>query len=51
MGKKQKSCDPNDPDDDQCGDYWDFVAYDPEHRLVLVVVPGARSIENARLIV
>jgi hypothetical protein len=51
VGKKQKNCDPNDPDDDQCGDYWDFVAYDPEHRLVLVVVPGAWSLENAELIV
>src|SRR5262249_13212041 len=49
--KKQKNGNPNDPDDDQCGDYWDFVAYDPEHRLVLVVVPGARSLENAELIV
>jgi hypothetical protein len=27
------------------------VAYDPEHRLVLAVVPGARSIENAEAIV
>ena len=27
------------------------MAYDPEHRLVLVVVPGARSLENAELIV
>src|SRR4051794_24368154 len=51
VGKKQKNCNPNDPDDDQCGDYWDFVAYDPEHRLVLVVVPGARSLGNAELIV
>ena len=51
MGKKQKNCNPNDPDDDHRGDYWDFVAYDPEHRLVLAVVPGARSIENAELIV
>src|SRR3954454_8714721 len=51
VGKKQVNCDPNDPDDDQRGDYWDFVAYDPEHRLVLVVVPGARSLENAELIV
>ncbi|MGZ8522612.1 MAG: FAD binding domain-containing protein, partial [Candidatus Binatia bacterium] len=51
VGKKQKNCNPNDPDDDQCGDYWDVVAYDPEHRLVLVVVPGARSLEDAELIV
>jgi IS1 family transposase len=49
--KKQKNCDPNDPDDAQRGDYWDFVAFDPEHRLVLAVVPGARSGENARTIV
>ena len=40
VGKKQKNCDPNNPDDAQCGDYWDFVAFDPEHRLVLAVVPG-----------
>jgi hypothetical protein len=45
--KKQKNCDVHDPDDDHRGDYWDFVAYDPEHRLVLVVVPGARTLENA----
>lgn len=51
MGKKQKNCDPNDPDDDQCGDYWDFVAFDPEHRLVLAVIPGSRSAENAQAIV
>jgi IS1 family transposase len=33
------------------GDAWDFVAYDPEHRLVLAVVPGARTAENAEAIV
>jgi hypothetical protein len=51
VAKKQKNCDPNDPDDAQCGDYWDFVAFDPEHRLVLAVVPGARSADNAEAIV
>jgi IS1 family transposase len=51
VGKKQKNCDPSDPADDQRGDYWDHVAYDPEHRLVLAVIPGARSIENAEAIV
>jgi hypothetical protein len=40
VGKKQKNCDPDDPDDDHCGDYWDYVAYDPEHRLVLVASRG-----------
>src|SRR3954449_8418099 len=51
VGKKQANCDPDDPADDHCGDYWDYVAYDPEHRLVLIVVPGARSIENAEITV
>jgi IS1 family transposase len=47
VAKKQKNCNPDDPADDHKGDWWDHVAYDPEHRLVLAVVPGARSIENA----
>ena len=51
MGKKQKNCDPTNPDDDHCGDYWDHVALDPEHKLVPVVVPGARTEENAREVV
>ena len=48
--KKQGHCDPENPEDDHKGDYWDHVAFDPEHRLVLAVVPGARSIENAEAI-
>jgi IS1 family transposase len=51
VGKKQKNCDPADPADAHKGDWWDHVAYDPEHRLVLAVVPGARSIENAEAVV
>ena len=51
MYKKQRNCDPADPADDHRGDYWDYVAFDPEHKLVLAVVPGARSEENARAIV
>ena len=51
VAKKQKNCDPADPADDHKGDWWDHVAYDPEHRLVLAVVPGARSIENAEEVV
>ena len=47
VAKKQAHCDPTDPADDHTGDWWDHVAYDAEHRLVLAVVPGARSIENA----
>jgi hypothetical protein len=51
VAKKQKNCNPDDPADDHKGDWWDHVAYDPEHRLVLAVVPGARSIENAEEVV
>jgi IS1 family transposase len=51
VGKKQQNCDPDDPDDVNCGDAWDFVAYDPEHRLVLAVIPGARTVETAEAIV
>lgn len=51
VAKKQKNCDPGDPADDHKGDWWDFVAYDAESRVVLAVVPGARSIENAEEIV
>ena len=51
VAKKQTNCDPDDPADDHKGDWWDHVAYDAEHRLVLAVVPGARSIENAEEVV
>jgi hypothetical protein len=51
VNKKQKNCDPADPADDHKGDWWDHVAFDPEHKLVLAVVPGARSIENAEEVV
>ena len=51
MGKKPKNCNPDDPDDAPGGDSWDFVAFDPEHRLVLAVVPGARTAESAQAIV
>ena len=46
VGKKQKNCDPTNPADDHKGDWWDHVAYDPEHKLVLAVVPGARVTES-----
>ena len=49
--KKQGHCDPEDPADANHGDWWDHVAYDPEHRLVLCVVPGARDVENVEEIV
>lgn len=43
VGKKEKHCDPEDPADRQQGDNWDHVALDPEHRLVVSVVPGKRT--------
>jgi IS1 family transposase len=49
--KKQAHCDPEDPADAQRGDWWDHTAYDAEHKLVLCVVPGARTAENAEAVV
>jgi IS1 family transposase len=51
VAQKQAHCDPDDPADDPKGDWWDHIAYDAEHRLVLAVVPGARSIANAEGVV
>ena len=48
VGKKEAHCDPNDPDDQRQGDHWDHVALDAEHRLVLCVIPGKRTAENAQ---
>jgi hypothetical protein len=51
VSKKQKHCNPNKPEDARCGDCWDHVALDPEHRLVLSVVVGKRTQENATQLV
>ena len=51
VAKKEAQCDRSDPHDDHKGDYWDHVAFDPEHRLVVEVVPGARTIENTEALV
>jgi hypothetical protein len=51
VSKKQKNCNPLDPADDHKGDWWDHVAFDPEHKLVLAVVPGARVRENVEEVV
>lgn len=48
VAKKEKSCDPDDPGDDEKGDDWDHTAVDPESRLLLVVVPGERTAENCK---
>lgn len=46
VGKKAKPCDPEDPADATQGDNWDHVALDPEHRLVVSVVPGKRTADK-----
>jgi IS1 family transposase len=51
VAKKEKNCDPTDPADDHKGDTWDHVAFDPESRLVVSVVPGERSAENVAAVV
>jgi hypothetical protein len=43
VAKKQKHCDEDDPKDQFRGDCWDHLAFDPEHRLVLSVIPGQRT--------
>ncbi len=49
--KKQKHCQDTDPADARCGDCWDHVALDPESRLVISVVVGKRTEENATQLV
>jgi IS1 family transposase len=51
VGKKEKHCDPDDPVDALQGDNWDHVAFDPEHRLVVSVVPGKRTAEHVHELV
>jgi IS1 family transposase len=51
VSKKEANCDRTDPADDHKGDYWDHVAYDPEHRLVVAVVPGGRDVEGTEALV
>ncbi len=51
MAKKQKNCSPADPADARKGDCWDHVALDPDHRLVVAVVPGKRTAESVAALV
>ncbi len=48
VAKKQKHCAATAA---RCGDCWDHVALDPEHRLVVSVVVGKRTEDNARQLV
>ena len=49
--KKQKHCSADNADDTFCGDCWDHVAFDPEHRLVVSLVVGKRTQEETLLLV
>jgi len=51
VAKKGAHCDRTDPADDHKGDAWDHVAPDPEHRVVVSAIPGARTIENTEALV
>jgi IS1 family transposase/transposase-like protein len=51
VAKKEKNCDEDDPEDQFRGDCWDHVAFDPEHRLVVSVIPGERTAESVRELV
>jgi IS1 family transposase len=51
VAKEEAHCDRSDPADDHKGDYWDHVAFDPEHRLVVAAVPGARDVEGTEALV
>ena len=41
--KKEKHCDPADPDDDATGDQWDHTAIDADSRFVVSLVIGKRN--------
>ena len=51
MAKKEKHCQPDSPLAGEEGDNWDHVAFDPEHRLVVSVIPGKRTEEHVHLLV
>jgi hypothetical protein len=45
-GKKDKHCDPADPDDATQGSYWDHVIIDPETKLIISLVVGRRHADT-----
>jgi IS1 family transposase len=51
VAKKEKHCRPDDPLAGEEGDNWDHVAFDPEHRLVVSVIPGKRTETHTQLLV
>ena len=51
VGKKEQNCDEADPADRDLGDRWDHTAIDPEHSLLLTLVPGKRTGEHCLAVV
>lgn len=51
VGKKEEHCAPDKLRDQHQGDNWDHTAIDPEHRLLLSLVPGKRTCENCDKVV
>jgi hypothetical protein len=44
--KKDKQCDPDDPDDAEQGSYWDHAIIDPETKLIISLVVGRRNADT-----
>jgi IS1 family transposase len=44
--KKDKQCDPHDPDDAEKGSFWDHVIIDPETKLIVSLVVGWRNADT-----
>jgi hypothetical protein len=51
VAKKEKHCDRDDPADDYSGDCWDYIALDPEHRLVVSALVGRHAAEHVDVLV
>lgn len=51
VNKKQKRCDPSDPEDDAKGDQWDHTALDVSSRFVLSLVVGKRNGDRLKEVV
>ena len=44
--KKDKQCDPDDPEDAEQGSHWDHVIIDPETKLIVSLVVGRRNADT-----
>ena len=44
--KKDKQCDPDNPEDAERGSYWDHVIIDPETKLIISMVVGRRNADT-----